>query len=505
MSAFDALSALSVVLDLANGLAEDKSVVTATFAWELARAEGQPAEVQRTATLAALLRHLGCTAFASVEAEVAGDDIALRRGLHVRDSSKQGDVLAAVLAGREGMVGKVRGAWQLVTHGAQLKNELVREACGAARLLSDRLALGAPVTQALDEVFERFDGRGGPNALRGEAISIAGRIATTAHVASTFALHAGVADAHHVLGDRSGHQLDPRLADRARTMLAPLADAGGYLAARAPELARFFEAHPVVTTTEALVEAFGDFADLQLPAARGHSRLVASLCADTAGTLALSAREREQLIRAAHVHDLGQVAVPTNVWTAPRTLRPSELERARAHVFFTERILASAKPLAELAPIAGLHHERLDGSGYHRGSKGVAVPRTARVLAVCDVLCALVQDRPHRPARALASAFTELRAEAKRGALDEEIVEAAIAARGGRARTPEGTSLSARELEVLRLVAKGKTNKEVASTLGLSPRTVQHHTIHIYEKLGVDTRAGAAMEASRRGLLGVGE
>lgn len=95
MSAFDALSALSVVLDLANGLAEDKSVVTATFAWDLARAEGQSPDVQRTATLAALLRHLGCTAFASVEAEVAGDDIGLRRGMHLRDSSKPGDVLAA--------------------------------------------------------------------------------------------------------------------------------------------------------------------------------------------------------------------------------------------------------------------------------------------------------------------------------------------------------------------------------------------------------------------------
>lgn len=503
MSAFESLSALSVVLDLANGLAEDKSLLAATFSWELAGALGQPAEVQRTAALAALLRHLGCTAFASVEAQVAGDDIGLRRGLHLRDSNKPLDVLAAVLAGHEGAPAKVRSAWQLATHGAQLKHELVREACGAARLLSERLGLGPAVGRALDEVFERFDGAGGPNGLRGDAISLAGRIATTAHVATTFVLHAGVRPAQEVLRARAGRQLDPSLATKAAGLVASLEDPGGYLAARQPALLTRFTEAPLTTTVDALAEAFGDFADLQIPSARGHARQVARLCDAAAAVVGLPAAERALLTRAAHLHDLGQVAVPTNVWNAPRPFRASEVERAKAHVFFTERILAGAAPLAELAPIAGLHHERLDGTGYHRSAKDHAIPRAARLLACCDVLCALVQERPHRPARTLEAAFTELRAQARQGALDGELVEAVIAARGGRARGPDRGALSERELEVLRLVARGKTNKEIAATLGLSPRTVQHHTIHIYEKLGVDTRAAAAMEGSRRGLLGV--
>jgi len=151
------LSALSVILDLANGLAEDKSVLAATFAWELAHDAGFSEDQQWAALLAAMLRHLGCTAYSSVEAEVAGDDIALRRGLHRRDSSRALDVMASVVGAGRGVFEKSRGVVQLATKGAQLETELTMEACGAARLLSEGLELGPKVTRALDEVFERYD------------------------------------------------------------------------------------------------------------------------------------------------------------------------------------------------------------------------------------------------------------------------------------------------------------------------------------------------------------
>lgn len=500
--AFECLSALSVILDLANGLAEDKSVLAATFAWELSGDAGLAEDERWAATLAALLRHLGCTAYASVEADLAGDDIAMRGGLHRRDSSKPLDVMKAVSAAQSSVFAKGRSVVALAANGARLKAELTAEACGAARLLSERMQLGPAVTRALDEVFERYDGGGTPHGWSGAQLSAPGSVATVAHVATVFLLEGGVELARQVLDARSGTVLDPKLARRAKALLPALApSAAEYVGQRHEALLSFAAKHPLVTTLDDVAEAFGDFSDLQAPHARGHSREVAALARATAQSLKLSTEEQQTLGRAAHLHDLGQVAVPTSIWTTPRVHRPSERERARAHVFFTERVLAAAPALSAVAKVAGAHHERLDGSGYHRGSAGGALQRPARVLAVADVLCALTKERPHRPAKTSAAAAVEVRAMVKAGALDEAAVEAALAALGERRVKAPSSQLSERELEVLRHVARGKTNKEIASTLGLSARTVQHHTIHIYEKLGVDTRAGAAMVASQRGLL----
>lgn len=500
--AFECLSALSVILDLANGLAEDKSVLAATFAWELAKDAGLPEDEQWAALLAAMLRHLGCTAYASVEAEVAGDDIALRRGLHRRDSSRALDVMSAVADAGQGVFGKSRGLVRLAAKGPQLEASLTLEACGAARLLSEGLKLGPKVTRALDEVFERYDGTGAPHGWGGASLSNAGRVATVAHVATVFALEGGPVRATEVLQARAGTALDPALVKRAVALVKQLAAPAEYLGLQHHAVVRFAEAQPLPTTLDDVAEAFGDFSDLQAPHARGHSREVAARCRQVANVLQLPAAEVPTLVHAAHLHDLGQVAVPTSIWTMPRAHRPTEHERAKAHAFFTERVLAGALPLRGVAKVAGAHHERLDGSGYHRGSSGGAISRPARILAACDVASALLKDRPHRPAMTSAGAALELRAMVKSGQLDGEVVEAVLVVMGERSARPRAaSSLSERELEVLRLVARGKTNKEVASVLGLSPRTVQHHTMHIYEKLGVDTRAGAAMVASQRGLL----
>jgi len=500
--AFECLSALSVILDLANGLAEDKSVLAATFAWELAKDAGLSEEDQWAALLAAMLRHLGCTAYASVEAEVAGDDIALRVGLHRRDSSRALDVLAAVTSAGQGVLEKGRGVVQLASKGAQLKAELTMEACGAARLLSEGLKLGPKVTRALDEVFERYDGKGAPHGWDGAALSHAGRVATVAHMATVFALEGGPLRAASALEARAGTALDPALSKRAVALVPRLVTPSDYLGQQHDALMQFAAKQSLPTTLDDVAEAFGDFSDLQAPHARGHSREVAGWCRQVATVLQVSSDEVTTLIRAAHLHDLGQVAVPTSIWTMARAHRPTERERAKAHAFFTERVLAAAGPLSSVAKVAGAHHERLDGSGYHRGSAGGGISRPARILAACDVASALVKDRPHRRAMTSAGAAMELRAMVKSGQLDGEVVEAVLSVMGeASAKARPASALSERELEVLRLVARGKTNKEVASALGLSPRTVQHHTIHIYEKLGVDTRAGAAMVASRRGLL----
>lgn len=96
------------------------------------------------------------------------------------------------------------------------------------------------------------------------------------------------------------------------------------------------------------------------------------------------------------MHDLGRAGIPSGIWDRPGPLRDSEWELVRLHGYYAERALARSPRLAPLAVIAGAHHERLDGSGYHRGSAGPQLPAEARLLAAADCYQAMTHPRPHR-------------------------------------------------------------------------------------------------------------
>jgi HD-GYP domain-containing protein (c-di-GMP phosphodiesterase class II) len=166
-------------------------------------------------------------------------------------------------------------------------------------------------------------------------------------------------------------------------------------------------------------------------------------------------------------------------------------------------MLSFSAPLRRLAPLAGSHHERLDGSGYHRQVAAPALPFSARILAAADTYQAMTQDRPHRPALAPDTAAAELNAEARDGRHDPGAVRAVLAAAGHRrpARASWPAGLTDREVEVLRLIAQGHSYKEVARRLTITPKTAEHHIEHIYNKLGVSARASAALFAMEHDLL----
>jgi HD-GYP domain-containing protein (c-di-GMP phosphodiesterase class II) len=253
-----------------------------------------------------------------------------------------------------------------------------------------------------------------------------------------------------------------------------------------------------------IAAVFGDVGDLKFPALHGHSSGVATLAAGAAGSLRLDAQTTVDIRIAAHLHDLGRLAVTNAIWEKPGALTSAEWEQVRMHAYHSERILATSGTLARLAPLAGMHHERLDGSGYHRACGAREQSVAVRVLAAADAFQAMTQDRPHRSRLSAEQASDELVRDARAGKLDGDCVAAVIEA-GGQARPrahdlrPAG--LSEREIEVLRLVATGFSNPEIAEKLVISSRTAEHHVQHIYRKLGVRSRPAVAFFAMEHGLV----
>ena len=177
--------------------------------------------------------------------------------------------------------------------------------------------------------------------------------------------------------------------------------------------------------------------------------------------------------------------------------------RVRLHPYNTERVLDGVRSLADVTTTAALHHERLDGSGYTRAAPAAVTSAAARFLAAADVYAAMTEERPHRAAPGAEVAAGELRAESSAGLLDARAVEAVLQAAGHRPRRRSAAiaGLTVREIEVLGMLARGRTSREIAEILVVSIKTIDAHVQHVYAKAGVTTRAGATLFAAHHGLL----
>jgi HD-GYP domain-containing protein (c-di-GMP phosphodiesterase class II) len=249
--------------------------------------------------------------------------------------------------------------------------------------------------------------------------------------------------------------------------------------------------------------AIANFVDLKSPYTLGHSVAVGALAGAAAARLGLSADEAQLLRRAGLFHGFGRLGVSNSIWDKPGPLSVGEWERIRTYPYLTERMLNQSAALAPLGEIAVQHRERLDGSGYPRGLSGGATSRPARILGAADAYQPMREPRPHRPARSADEALAELRAAARAGRLDVEAVDAVLGAAGHQLpRRRDGMSgLTAREVEVLILLARGLSNRQIAERLVIAPKTAGNHVEHIYTKIDASNRAAAAMFAVQHGLL----
>lgn len=503
------IGTLALATDLGLGLPQEHVLRQCRIAVALGAAVGASDEERAAAYYVALLAWVGCTADSHELAGLFGDDLALRAQSYAVD--RGGPPMLGFLLRR---VGDGQPPWRrarmaaslLATNGRDVATAMTTH-CQVASAMARRLGLGDEVAEPLRLVFARWDGKGLPAGVGGEALPLAVRLVQLADIAEVHHRERGVEGAVAVARERSGGQFDPRLVeafrDHADEIFGRLEDEPSWDAVLAAEPGRGRVL--LGEQVDAALEAVADFADLKSPWFTGHSRGVSALAARAAGAAGLAPREVEEVRRAGLVHDLGRIGVPTTIWDKPAALTDAERERVRLHPYYAERMLARSPSLARLGAIAACHHERLDGSGYHRALTGAALSPAARILAAADVCQALGEPRPYRPALEAGAAAAALRDEVRAGRLDGDAVEDVLAEAGharasarSRARV---AGLTAREQEVLVLLARGASARDVARELVIAEKTARNHTEHVYAKLGVSSRAEAALYAMRHGLV----
>jgi HD-GYP domain-containing protein (c-di-GMP phosphodiesterase class II) len=510
--AAELIAALSLATDLGIGVPLEHGLHSTLIGMRLCERLGVDAETAAQTYYGCLLFYVGCTAPADIGLEIFGSDDALTTyATPARFGSRPEMVMGMLRAlappGRQPLwraMQVARGFPKL----ARGFDEVVAAICETAEMLTNRLGLPATFSRLFRHGGERWDGKGIPGRARREQIPLAVRIVHVARDAAFQRMLGGPEFAARVIGERAGGAFDPAIADRVASEPGAILALEDEASAWADALGR--EPSPQLTLEGQAIDnalaAMGDFADLTSPYLVGHSRGVAELAEAAARTWGLDAAELTTTVRGALVHDIGRVAVPVRIWNKTGPLTPDDWERVRLHAYHSERVLTRSPFLAALAPAAGFHHERLDGSGYHRGAAAAELPLPARLIAAADAFHAMTEPRPHRQALSPAEAARILGEEARARRLDADAVGAVIEASGQRApRIERPAGLTERETDVVRLLARGYQTKQVARALGISVKTADSHIQNAYAKIGVSTRAGATLFAMEQGLVASGE
>jgi HD-GYP domain-containing protein (c-di-GMP phosphodiesterase class II) len=499
------IAAMSLACDTGMGLPLETGLATCLVASQMGRAAGlSHPELERTYRLA-MLQHVGCTAVASENAEVMGDELVMRKHSALLDLSDNRAMFRFML-GHVARVNPVLDRPLALARAVAGGRRLLAtgpDVCEAGRMLGARCGYDTDNLSDLETVYENWDGSGLPLGLSGDALPVPVQLVQVAALAVNAERMLGADAAVALVRSRSGHTLSPTMAQ------VFLADPEGMLSVlrgRETLWDAVLEAEPEPTRPAAPVEvdealsAIADFADLIAPCLVGHSRGVARLAGAAAATYGLSPSDVSRTRWAGYVHDVGRVSVSASIWNCTGPLTPDQREKVRLHPYYTQRVLDRAPFLRSLSEIASTHHERLDGSGYFRGATGSALTAPARIMAAADVFQTKSEPRPHRPALGTDAVAQHMTEEAAAGRLDQAAVDAVLEV-AGRPRPVTRPRLTPREIEILGAAARGGSIREVARSLGIAPKTVDGHLQRIYPKIGVSTRSGATLYALEHGIL----
>ncbi|MDX6567922.1 MAG: hypothetical protein QOH15_500 [Gaiellales bacterium] len=507
------VATLALAQDNAFGQPLESQLRSCLLATSICEAAGFDAELRETAYWVALLRYVGCTGHAHEVATVFGDEIAIRAQTLVHDAANptevMRDVMAFATAGRSPeardeivrMIQETAREWAVYNFSS---------GCEVADMLVQRLDFGPDVREALRFTFERWNGNGYPAHAQGEEIPLAMRVVHLSHDMEAIGRLFSPDHALEAARDRRDRTYDPVLADlfiaHGRGWFDQLSEIEPWDAVLALEP----RPHRMLSGEElddALTVA-ADFIDLKSPYMGGHSRRCAELAADAAQVLGLAEEAVTTVRRAALVHDFGTTIVPNSIWDKPGPLTRTEFDRVELHPMLTEQMLRRSPALAVLNPVAAAHHEKCDGSGYHKRVQADADDLAACVLGATEIYVGLTTERADRLPFSPSDAADELGKLESQGVLEPRASRAVLVAAGhGEPRAPLGKrprnpgGLTRREVDVLRLAARGLTTRQIADRLYISPKTADHHIQHIYGKIGASTRAAAALWAMQHSVV----
>ncbi len=507
------IATFALAQDNAFGRPLESQLRSCLLAVWLSEEAGFDRELRDTIYWVALLRYIGCTGHAHEVATVFGDEIAIRAQTLVHDAANPAEVMRDVIAfatahhppeEREQVIEALHAdAQEWAVHNFS-------SGCEAGDMLAQRLGCSPAVREAPRFTFKRWNGKGYPTGASGETIPLAMRVVHLTHDMEAIGRPFSPAKAFEAVRERRDRTYDPELADlfaahgsRCFERLAETEPWDAVLALE-PQPHRILRGADL---DDALTVA-ADFIDLKSPYMGGHSRRCAQLSADAARLLGSTGDAIAALCWAALLHDFGTTAVPNSILDKPGTLTRAEFERVELHPMLTEQMLRRSPALDTLNPVACAHHEKADGSGYHKRLRADATNATAAVLAAVEIFVGLTTERADRLPSSDEAAATELRRLASQGALVPSATDAVLTAAGqGEPRATRSRrkryagGLSRREVEVLNLAAKGLTTRQIADRLSISPKTADHHIQHIYTKIGVSTRAAAALWAMQNGVV----
>ena len=404
------ISALSFAIDLTEGAVPGHALRTCVLGMRIANAIELPLDQATALHRALMLKDVVYNSLPHTQSTDSGDEWVERKSAKLLDWPKP----------RRTVFGGINFSWLDILPQSSKLQQLARlgrralqqrqDSCETSLLRSERsagivqkLGLSTETVRAIGALDEHWDGSGYPERLRGPNIPLLGRILGVAQHLDVFASERDRDTAIRELHERSSIWFDPKLVRVVDTLenrnglwQQCLASDGTDTARRLALDLEPMQHGSAPTDVDRICEAFADVVDAKSPFTYRHSVGVADIATSMATVLQL-APDRVQLVRrAALLHDLGKLAIPNSVLDKPGDLTPEEWDMVVQHPRLTREILNRIDSFAELAEIAGAHHEKLDGSGYPDGLTASQLSLEARIVAVADVYQALIEQRPYR-------------------------------------------------------------------------------------------------------------
>jgi HD-GYP domain-containing protein (c-di-GMP phosphodiesterase class II) len=403
----DVLAALSFALDLADGQPAGHSLRTTLIGMDLADRLDLGLQDRRDLYYALMLKDVGCSSTSARLFDVFGGDdrVAQRRLLRPDWHGWLKAVRFHFAYAPSGQLWpeRLRRAMRLVRDGSRLAGELVETRARRGQEIVRQLRFSDRVAGAVGSVDERWDGSGLPQGLVGSGIPVLSRVIAVAQFVEVHATVYGARRAIEAARHHRGRWLDPQLVDATRDLESEL---GRWCALDEEALRREVrEVEPGDAallagpdTLNCIARGFADVVDAKSPYTAQHSSRVCEYALAIADRLGFEPAERNELHRAALLHDIGKLSVPNSILDKPGPLDPDDWEVVKLHPFYTQRILEHIRGFEELAKVAAFHHERLDGRGYFHGLREDQIPLSSQVIAAADIFDALTTERPYRPA-----------------------------------------------------------------------------------------------------------